>query len=118
MPKQTSSSSKGTRPLSQRKVTYVVLGGAGAMGRITARDLAETAGPDVRIVVADYHIDKARDLAASLKHPGAEAVQIDIRRPDQAEQALKGATVILNSLPYAFNLEVMVLALRLGAHYT
>lgn len=102
----------------KKTVTYAVLGGAGAMGRITARDLAETAGPDARILIADYHLEKAQELAASLKHPHVEAAHIDIRRPEQAEAALKGVTVILNSLPYSFNLDVMVLALRLGAHYT
>ena len=31
----------------------VVFGGAGAMGRIVVRDLAETAAPHIEIVVAD-----------------------------------------------------------------
>lgn len=118
MPRSAPSAAKSSTASPRRQLTYTVLGGAGAMGRITVRDLAETAGPDARIVIADYSLDKARELAASLKHPQVEALQVDIRRPDQTESALAGTTVLLNSLPYAFNLDVMVLALRLGAHYT
>lgn len=109
MPKRTPSSSG---------VTYAVLGGSGAMGRITVTDLAHTADKNARILIADFNLEKAQELAASLKHPGLEAIQVDINQPEQVKKALKGTTVLLNSLPYAWNLEVMELALALGAHYT
>jgi hypothetical protein len=43
--------------------TFVVVGGAGAMGRITVRDLVESAPPEARVVIADYNIKAARALA-------------------------------------------------------
>ena len=45
-----------------------VVGGAGAMGRITVRDLAETAR-DADIVVADRDAKAARRLARALPRP-------------------------------------------------
>ena len=57
---------KASASAKKQQVTYVVLGGAGAMGRITARDLAETSGKDVRIRIADYHLDKARELGVTI----------------------------------------------------
>lgn len=108
-------------PSKKPPVSYTVLGGAGAMGHITVKDLAETAAPSSRIVIADANLAKAQALASACQRPGGpriEAVGVDIHRPDQTEAALAGTSVLLNSLPYALNLEVMVLALRLGAHYT
>jgi uncharacterized protein YbjT (DUF2867 family) len=45
----------------------VVIGGAGAMGRITVRDLAETAPPGIDLVVADRDAGAARRLARGLR---------------------------------------------------
>ncbi|PKL75954.1 MAG: hypothetical protein CVV27_12725 [Candidatus Melainabacteria bacterium HGW-Melainabacteria-1] len=125
MPKQATSSqvpakksAKAAKSSAPQRLCYAVLGGAGAMGRITVTDLAHTAEPQARILVADYDLAKAQALIAGLAHPGLEAVQVDIRKPEQVMMALQGSTVLLNSLPYAFNLEVMELALKLGAHYT
>lgn len=98
--------------------TYAVLGGAGAMGQITVTDLAHTAAKNARILIADYNLAKAQELAKSLKHPGLEAIQVDITQPEQVLHALQGTSVLLNSLPYAWNIEVMELALDLNAHYT
>ncbi|MGV3523904.1 MAG: saccharopine dehydrogenase family protein [Candidatus Sericytochromatia bacterium] len=108
-------------PSKKSPVSYTVLGGAGAMGQITVKDLAETASPNSRIVIADANLVKAQALADACQRPGGprlEARGVDMRQPEQAEAVLKGSTVLLNSLPYALNLEVMALALRLGAHYT
>ena len=42
--------------------TIVVAGGAGAMGRITVRDLVETAPQNIDIVIADYNVKAATAL--------------------------------------------------------
>jgi saccharopine dehydrogenase-like NADP-dependent oxidoreductase len=96
---------------------YVLLGGAGAMGQITARDLSETLPAGATVVLADYHLDKAQALAASFPRQNVTAVKVDIHHPAETLKALKGATVLLNTLPYQYNLEVMDLALKLKAHY-
>ncbi|HET7640823.1 MAG TPA: saccharopine dehydrogenase NADP-binding domain-containing protein [Ktedonobacteraceae bacterium] len=44
----------------------IVLGGAGAMGRVTVRTLTEYADVD-QITLADYNEDRAREVAATLK---------------------------------------------------
>src|SRR4051794_11133413 len=68
-------------------VTIAVVGGAGAMGRITVRDLVETAGPSVRIVVADHDEAAAKRLArasAARARAGAAsrvtAIGVDVTR--------------------------------------
>ncbi|MFI5347994.1 MAG: saccharopine dehydrogenase family protein [Elusimicrobiota bacterium] len=96
---------------------YVVLGGAGAMGRITVRDLVETSDPDDRIVIADYDLGKARALAASLRDPRVSAVRVDVKDRPAAMKALRGAFVLINGVQYHLNLDVMELALALKCHY-
>ncbi len=98
----------------------VVLGGVGAMGRITVRDLIETTPKGTQIVVADYDGAKAERLAdeyRSLGHDSVSAVQVDVRNLSAANSALRGTNVLINSAPYKLNLQVMELCLLLNCHY-
>ena len=93
-----------------KKPRVVILGGAGAMGRITARDLARTSRGAVHVVVADRDLAPARDL-------GVEMVEVDVLDPASLRRVLSGAYATIASLPYRFNLAAMRGALESGAHY-
>ena len=86
-----------------------MLGGAGAMGRITVQDLRRT-GDGVNVVVADHDVGPAKDL-------GVECVTVDVTDRQSLRRALDGAFATIASLPYRFNLEAMAGALEAGAHY-
>ncbi len=88
----------------------VVLGGAGAMGRIVLRDLLRTAKRELEPVLADRDPSVARQL-------GVEGVRVDVTRPASLRRALSGAFATIASLPYRFNLEAMRGALVAGAHH-
>jgi saccharopine dehydrogenase-like NADP-dependent oxidoreductase len=92
------------------KPRIVILGGAGAMGRITARDLVRTSRGRVQVVVAD------RD-AAAIREPGVERLEVDVADPASLGRALGGAYATIASLPYRFNLAAMRGALEAGVHY-
>jgi len=77
----------------------VILGGAGAMGRLIARDLK--AAGDVEPVVADLDPAPAREL-------DVELVKID---GGGLAAALRGAACAIASLPYRMNLAAMDAAL-------
>jgi saccharopine dehydrogenase (NAD+, L-lysine-forming) len=94
-----------------------IIGGAGAMGRITVRDLVEFAGKNDEIVIADYDYAKATEFADSMKDPRVSAVRVDVRNHDQAAGILQGCNIIINSVQYQLNLDVMRIALKAGAHY-
>jgi saccharopine dehydrogenase (NAD+, L-lysine-forming) len=90
------------------------------MGRITVRDLVETCAPSDEIVVADWELDRATALVADLRapdRPRLRAVRVDVGDRDGAVRALAGAFVVVNAVQYQRNLEVMEIALALGAHY-
>jgi saccharopine dehydrogenase-like NADP-dependent oxidoreductase len=99
---------------------FAVVGGAGAMGRITVRDLVETCAASDEILVADYDLEKAAALAATLQgagRPRVRAVRVDVTDRAAAAAALAGASVIVNTAQYQLNLEVMEAALAVRAHY-
>lgn len=92
------------------KPRIVILGGAGLMGRITARDLARTSQVPVDVVVAD------RDVS-NVHEPRAEHRVVDVTDPKSLRRVLDGAYATIASLPYVYNLEAMHGALEAGAHY-
>ena len=100
-------------------VKYVVVGGAGAMGRITVRDLVETCPKtsDIEIVIADYDAAKATAQAAGYKDARVKAVRVDVKNHTEAARALAGAFVLINAAQYQLNIDVMEIALLLKAHY-
>jgi saccharopine dehydrogenase-like NADP-dependent oxidoreductase len=100
--------------------TFAVVGGAGAMGRITVRDLVETCAATDEVVIADFDVEKGAALAASLAGAGSprvRAVKIDVTDRPGAARALAGAFVVVNAVQYQLNLDVMEAALAVGAHY-
>jgi len=106
---------------------YIILGGAGAMGRIAATDLVKTSPPGDEVVIADYDFDKARALARSWGGRRVRALRVDVKDRAAAARALAGAgrkeirpagtCVLINAVQYQLNVEVMELALHLRAHY-
>lgn len=94
----------------------VVLGGAGAMGRVTVRDLVES--PDVsEVVIADFNAERAEALADSLKSPRVRVARVDVNQEASLDQALRGADAAINCTWFQTNLTVMRGCLRAGCHY-
>jgi len=101
----------------------VVVGGAGAMGRWTLRDLTESEGVD-EVVVAD--LDGARAMeaagwaAARSGSNGTAHVQgmaLDAGDGDAVRRALEAADVACNCAVHATNLPVMEACADTGTHY-
>jgi saccharopine dehydrogenase-like NADP-dependent oxidoreductase len=97
----------------------VVAGGAGAMGRITVRDLVETAPDDVEVVIADYNLPAAKALAKSYaSQRSVRAMRIDIKNVAGTAKALKGAFGVIGAVQHQLNVPLMQACLKAGAHYT
>lgn len=103
----------------------VVLGGAGFMGRITVRDLFETSSPKDEIVIADYDLQKAKDMVQELqknakdlsKHPKLVAVFGNVKDASNMAEVLKDCLACINCVQYQMNLEIMDAALAARCHY-
>lgn len=101
---------------------FVVIGGAGAMGKITVTDLFHTCGPNDEVVIADYDLAKATLLEKSFKQtaktPKISSVMVNIKERADAIEKLKGAFILINCAQYQMNMEVMEIALAIPCHYT
>lgn len=94
----------------------IVLGGAGAMGRIAVRTLTEYADID-RITIADYHQERAQDLAARLKSSRVQVRQIDVNDEERLCSLLRGADVALVAVDYVHNLPILKACIKERVHY-
>ncbi|MGZ3600403.1 MAG: saccharopine dehydrogenase family protein [Ktedonobacterales bacterium] len=96
----------------------VVLGGGGAMGRITVRTLAEDARVS-RITVADVNLAAAERTISWLEqgHDKAHAVVCDVRDEHATTEMLRGTAAVLNATDYPYNLHVMRAALVAHVSY-
>jgi lysine 6-dehydrogenase len=101
----------------------VVVGGAGAMGRWTLRDLTESEGVD-EVVVAD--LDGARAMEAAgwaAARSGSngtahvQGMELDAGDGDALRRALETADVACNCAVRATNLPVMEACADTGTHY-
>jgi lysine 6-dehydrogenase len=99
-------------------VHSVVLGGGGAMGRVTARALAEDARV-TQVTVADLSEAAAQRTVDWLERGREKAVAVasDVRDPAGLAKLLGGADVVLNATDYPFNLDVMRAALAAKIPY-
>ncbi|HSD29701.1 MAG TPA: saccharopine dehydrogenase C-terminal domain-containing protein [Vicinamibacteria bacterium] len=95
---------------------YVILG-AGRQGTAAAYDLARF-GDAERVVMADVHVDVARQAAARVNELAgrdvAEATAVYASETASVRAALDGAHVALSAVPYYFNLAITRAAIDCG----
>lgn len=95
-----------------------LLGGAGIVGRVIARDLALTADVS-QVIVADLNESGALAAVASVA-PGDSrfrAAAIDVKDQAALVDLLAEVDCTINSVQYYFNLDVMRACLEAGSHY-
>ncbi len=97
--------------------TFVVVGGAGAMGRITVRDLVELGPKEASIVIADRDETAARRLARSFGDKRVRGIFIDVDKPKAAAALLRGSFAVIGAVHHRLNLELMHACLAAGCHY-
>jgi saccharopine dehydrogenase-like NADP-dependent oxidoreductase len=101
----------------------VVVGGAGAMGRWTVRDLTESEGVD-EVVVADLDGSRARETAGwAAARSGSNGtarvggMALDAGDGEALRRTFDGADVVCNCAVHALNLPVMEACADAGTHY-
>src|SRR5712692_9173877 len=98
----------------------VILGGCGAMGSETTRDLAITSDFD-EITIADLNIAQAQALADELNGSTGKghvrSVRVDAADEDQLVAVMRGYDVVANTMTYHFGLQATRAAIRAGVNY-
>src|SRR6266571_130962 len=98
----------------------VVLGGCGAMGSETTRDLVTTSDFD-EITIADLNITQAQTLANELNtvtgRDHVRAILVDASDEDALVRVMHGQDVVVNTMTYHFGLQATRAAIRAGVSY-
>jgi len=77
-----------------------ILGGCGAMGSVTARDLLSKASKGIdKVIVADVDLKKGSQLTSELKDSRFEFQQLNITDKEKTCELLKTVDACLNGLP-------------------
>jgi lysine 6-dehydrogenase len=93
----------------------LVLGGAGAVCKETTRDLAHFSKFD-EIVVADYNIEAANKLVASIGDPRLRTIFFDAEDYDSMLRLFPGYDVVINGLPWKYDLPVTLACVEVGVN--
>jgi saccharopine dehydrogenase-like NADP-dependent oxidoreductase len=93
----------------------LVLGGAGAVCSETTRDLAETSKFD-EIMVADYNLDVANELIAEIADSRLKTVFFDANDYDGMLKLFPGYDVVINGLPWKYDLTVTKACAEVGVN--
>jgi len=91
------------------------LGGAGTVCQHTTRDLAEYSGFD-EIVIGDYNVAAAEKLAAAISDPRVEVLQVDANDYDGLVRLFGDFDVIVNGLPWKYDLAVTRACVEAGVN--
>src|SRR5207245_8504973 len=94
----------------------IVLGGAGAIGRVTARTLTEYEDID-QVTIADYNMECAHEVAATLNSSKIQVKQIDVNDADRLASLVRGADVVLGAVEYVFNQPILKACIQEKVHY-
>ena len=88
-----------------------VVGGAGAMGMVTVRDLAES--PEVsEVVVGDFNLKQAEEIAKWSGSAKAVPYKVDVSDHEKLVKAFLEVDAVANATPYHLNLQVMESAIE------
>ncbi|MEW5958958.1 MAG: saccharopine dehydrogenase NADP-binding domain-containing protein [Chloroflexota bacterium] len=95
-----------------------VLGGAGIVGKVIARDLALTEKV-TQVIVADLNLAGAEATVGKVAPNDSRfrAAGIDVTDRAGLVNLLQGVDCTINSVQYYFNLDVMRACLEAGSHY-
>jgi lysine 6-dehydrogenase len=88
-----------------------VVGGAGAMGMVTVRDLVES--PEVsEVMIADANLEQAEKIARWSGSAKAIPYEVDVYDHDKLVTALHETDAVASATPYHLNLQVMDAAIE------
>jgi saccharopine dehydrogenase-like NADP-dependent oxidoreductase len=96
-------------------VKILSLGGAGAVCQHATRDLTEFSDFD-EIVIGDYNVAAAEELAAEIGDQRVKALKVDANDYAGLVKTFKGFDVILNGLPWKYDLAVTKACVEAGVN--
>jgi len=96
--------------------TVVVLGGAGNMSHITAKDLISY-NKDAKVIIADRDVATAEKRVKELASDRVSAEHVDLDNRESIKAVIKDVDIVMNCALSKYNLPVMKAALDVSTNY-
>lgn len=93
----------------------LVLGGAGAMGSETTKDLVNTSDFS-EIVIGDIAIEKAKEFISKIGEKRLSAIRVNADNVDELARVIKGFDVVACALPFKYDLNVTKACIKAGVN--
>lgn len=93
----------------------LVLGGTGAMGSETTKDLVNTSNFS-EIVIGDLAIERTKEFITKLGDKRLSVVKVDANRVNELASAMKGFDVVACALPFQYDFNVTRACIKAGVN--
>jgi len=91
----------------------LILGGAGAMGSETTKDMVNTSDFS-EIVVGDIDVEKVKNFISKLNDKRLSVVKVDANNIDELANVMKGFNVVASALPFKYDFNVTKACIKAG----
>jgi len=91
----------------------LILGGAGAMGSETTKDLVNTSDFS-EIVIGDLAVERAKKFASKLGDERLSVVRVDANNVNELASAMKGFDIVACALPFKYDFIVTKACIKAG----
>jgi lysine 6-dehydrogenase len=82
-----------------------ILGGAGAMGSETTKDIVSTSHFS-EIAIGDIAVERAKEFISKIKDERLSVVKVDANNIDEIVEAIKGFDIVACALPFKYDFNV------------
>jgi len=89
----------------------LVLGGAGAIGSETTKDLVNTSNFS-EIVLGDVSVDKTREFISRLGDKRLSVIKVDANNIEELAKAMKNFDIVVSALPFRFDFNTTQAAIK------
>jgi len=93
----------------------LVLGGTGAMGSETTKDLVNTSDFS-EIVIGDIAVEKAKEFISKLNDDRLSVVRADASNVNELASIMKGFDIVASALPFRFDFNVTKACIKAGVN--
>jgi saccharopine dehydrogenase-like NADP-dependent oxidoreductase len=91
----------------------LLLGGAGAMGSETTKDMVKTSDFS-EIVLGDINVEKVKTFISKLNDKRLSVAKVDANNVDELAKTMKGFDIIASALPFRYDLNVTKACIKAG----
>ncbi|MGD8544430.1 MAG: saccharopine dehydrogenase NADP-binding domain-containing protein, partial [Candidatus Bathyarchaeota archaeon] len=91
----------------------LLLGGAGAMGSETTKDMVKTSDFS-EIVLGDINVEKVKTFISKLNDKRLSVAKVDANNVDELAKTMKGFDIIASALPFKYDLNVTKACIKAG----